>query len=355
MMLPRGTVGATVTSSLGSPMSHRFVTRIAFYAVLAWAPTLAALAGCETSLGECDTFLARRPVYQEGSGAPAYEGQALMEVSCASTFCHTPDAEGEARKAVPAGLDFDVSLACSPEAECTAEDLQRLRDNQRRVDSWAGRILRTVETGDMPPGAEGHEVVESNTRAFGYREVDEGPELPAIDSSEGQEILRNWLACGAPVVERGIEPSAEWATGADCNDAHPPEVGDCVVGAAPDVLEPTWASIFDRVIVPECVPCHNPEEEFFLEQSALDLSTSQGAYDALVDAPAAGVECEGEGTLVVPGDPDASLLMPKLEVRLDDTITVCGDGMPTPPLDPLSQAQIDVIRQWITDGAPGPE
>ena len=49
--------------------------------------------------------------------------------------------------------------------------------------------------------------------------------------------------------------------------------------------------------------------------------------------------------LVAPGDPDASYLVRKLE----NTPGITGGVMP--PAGMLPQAQIDDIRQWITDGA----
>jgi hypothetical protein len=306
-----------------------------------------ALGGCESNLGTCDDWMAREVVLQE-AGPPAFKGQALVEVSCASTFCHTPEAVGEARKAAPAGLDFHVSVACTGGQSCSPEDIDRLRRNQRRVVSWAGRILRTVEKGDMPPGAEGRSVVDSNRSAFAYEDL-AGDPLPPIDSSEGKEILRNWLACGAPVVERS-EPPGDEVPGTPCNDGSE-TVGDCIVEGESCELMPTWTSVYDCVVRPLCVQCHGPEQPEFLEASALDLSSPAVAFSALVDAPGAGDECNGAGTLVVPGDPDASILIAKLEVRHDPGIEVCGDGMPTPPISAVPQAHIDVIRQWIAAGA----
>lgn len=53
---------------------------------------------------------------------------------------------------------------------------------------------------------------------------------------------------------------------------------------------------------------------------------------------------------VVPGDPDASLLMEKiLETR--DACTPFYGRMPPPPSAPLAPAQIDTIRRWIIEGA----
>jgi hypothetical protein len=51
---------------------------------------------------------------------------------------------------------------------------------------------------------------------------------------------------------------------------------------------------------------------------------------------------------VIPGDPDGSFIIQKLEGR---PAPLLGDQMPQggPYLD---QSTIDVIRQWIKDGAP---
>jgi len=47
---------------------------------------------------------------------------------------------------------------------------------------------------------------------------------------------------------------------------------------------------------------------------------------------------------VNPGNPDTSYLIQKLE-------GTAGSGVQMPPNNPISQAEIDVIRQWITAGA----
>ncbi len=52
---------------------------------------------------------------------------------------------------------------------------------------------------------------------------------------------------------------------------------------------------------------------------------------------------------VIPGDPDGSFIIQKLEGR---PTPLLGDQMPQggPPF--LDQSTIDVIRQWIQNGAP---
>lgn len=155
-------------------------------------------AGCSTDLGECDEEAARAVVYDE-EGLPAYEGQALVQVSCGNgSFCHAARARGEARYGAPAGLDFDVALAGASEAS-----VARLANGKRNVEEWAQEIYGEVERGTMPPWGEATLVPHANLPRFRRVAADGTVErLPHVDSFEGLGILKNWLACGAPVVER---------------------------------------------------------------------------------------------------------------------------------------------------------
>jgi hypothetical protein len=319
--------------------------RTARQAVGGWTVFVAALgacafAGCRADLGRCDFDLAWRVTFKQ-DGSPAYEGQALVETSCAASFCHTPDATGAERQGVPAGLDFDVSVACGSRGTCSQDALSRLQQNQRNMMSWAGRSLHLVERGAMPPGGAGDAVVRSATQAFAYADLG-GTPLPSVDSAGGREILRNWLACGAPVVER---TKSEGAPGSLCNTGAE-RVGDCIV-ERPCPLEPTWASIYECIIATECATCHSASQPTYFEDSKLDLSTAALAYAGLVGVEAAGEECAGMGTLVVPGDADASLLIDKMGADPS-----CGDPMPLPPASLIPQDRVDVIRAWIEAGAP---
>lgn len=108
----------------------------------------------------------------------------------------------------------------------------------------------------------------------------------------------------------------------------------------PPTLQATFDSFQQNIFTPICTQCH-------LGASApkglrLDEANS---YALLV-----GVSSAEQPSLqrVRPGDPDNSYLIQKLE----GTAAVGGQM----PLNgtPLTQAQIDVIRQWITDGAQPP-
>ncbi len=103
-------------------------------------------------------------------------------------------------------------------------------------------------------------------------------------------------------------------------------------------LQPTFQSIQALVLTPVCTGCHAGAA------APLGLRLDEGAsYALLVNAPSVEVPALMR---VQPGNPDASYLIQKLE----GTAAV-GARMPL-NAPPLPQSTIDVIRQWIVDGAP---
>lgn len=328
-----------------------------------------AIAGCEPELGECNIAQANRLVffYSEGdpaSGTPAYEGQALMQQNCSTGgFCHSPAADGSARKGAPAGLNFDVQVACELGSDGMCPDglqprYDQLLSDSRRVFEHARSIMAEVEAGTMPPaGAEAAAVVEAGGewfRASGEATFDSinggDTPLPSLDTPEGEAILRNWLACGAPVVGATRLPDAR-DPGQDCGTMV--DVGDCFVRyEPPEPPEPNWDSIYDFFDGNNCVTgCHDGSsesaEETFM-QSNLDLSDKDTAYMEMVGVTAEGEDCggDGAGTLIVAGDPDASILIDKLE----NATPSCGGPMPDGRAL-LPEEFVAPIRQWIADGA----
>lgn len=82
--------------------------------------------------------------------------------------------------------------------------------------------------------------------------------------------------------------------------------------------------------------CHNATDR----GGSLDLE-SMGWEARLIEQPAAGEECAGMGTLVVPGDADMSLLWQKLAPN-----PPCGITMPFAQ-QPLTTAAKQCVRDWI--------
>src|SRR5579863_1288039 len=108
--------------------------------------------------------------------------------------------------------------------------------------------------------------------------------------------------------------------------------------AAPPPLTADFQSIQDNVFTPICVRCHSGAAA--PEGLQLDAAHS---YALLVGVPS--TEMPGLDR-VKPGDPDNSYLVQKIE----GTAGIAGARMPFGgPY--LPQSTIDVIRQWITDGA----
>ena len=143
--------------------------------------------------GACDPVAARALVYDGGGGA-AYAGQALLNVSCSASYCHAAEATGDLRIGAPAGLDFVAFPGSTP---AQLDELARVHGT---VVQWRDDIWGAITSGEMPPGARGREVI-AETSPYRWQRLD-GPELAPLETPEGREIVRNWLACGAPYVDR---------------------------------------------------------------------------------------------------------------------------------------------------------
>lgn len=302
-----------------------------------------ALLGCEPELGECDPVAARRVAYhalesEDGSpptGTAAYEGQALLIQSCGyGSFCHGAELPPENRRGVPEGLTFDVQLAA---ADGTVDDARvaRLRRGRFRVVQEAQAILRAIDDGTMPPAGDAVADVAAGAPRYASRD---GEPLPAIESAQGREIVRAWLACGAPVVERG----ARRDDGVEATIEPPLPLPP---------IEPNWPSIFENLLQARgCARrvCHGSDDD--PRAGYRTFSDAAQSYAALIDQPATGSECDAGEILVRPNDPDGSLLLTKL--RGDAS---CGDPMPLGGI-PLRQVELDAVSAWIACGAPeGPE
>ena len=120
-----------------------------------------------------------------------------------------------------------------------------------------------------------------------------------------------------------------------------------ITGPTPD-LTPTLGSI-QRTIFNvtdssgrlACVGCHSDQGR----QAAGGLVLLEGrAYDALVGRASTG---KPGATRVVPGDPDNSYLVHKLEGKSD----IVGQRMPRGNGPFLTEGQMLVIRRWIQEGA----
>ena len=110
-------------------------------------------------------------------------------------------------------------------------------------------------------------------------------------------------------------------------------------------LQANFTSIQDNVFTPLCTSCHAGAT------APLGLRLDAANSFALL----VGVNSTQEPSLqrVDPGNPNVSYLINKLEGSLSGGGAVTGGRMPLGGTA-LPQADIDVVRQWITDGALGP-
>jgi len=115
-------------------------------------------------------------------------------------------------------------------------------------------------------------------------------------------------------------------------------------GGGPVALAPTLASIQANVFSVNCaIPgCHGGGTV----QYGLRLDPGFSAGN-LINVPS---PRDPNLIRVIPRNPDGSLIIQKLEGRRFDNAPILGDQMPQ--FGPyLPQSTIDVIRQWIQDGA----
>jgi hypothetical protein len=124
------------------------------------------------------------------------------------------------------------------------------------------------------------------------------------------------------------------------------KLGD-VAGPTP-TLTPTFASIQREIFNTTdssgraaCTQCHNAQGALF----AAGLNLGEGvSYAALVGRPSSN---KAGAVRVIPGDPDNSYLIQKLE----GATGIVGDRMPRTGGPYLTAGQILVIRRWIQLGA----
>ncbi|HET8938401.1 MAG TPA: hypothetical protein VFN67_33385 [Polyangiales bacterium] len=106
--------------------------------------------------------------------------------------------------------------------------------------------------------------------------------------------------------------------------------------------------IFPKVIRSKCSACHNDAPSF--GGLAFFPGGPEVAYGNLVNKPAGNEEtfkCKGIGLMrVAPGDPENSLMYLKISAR-----PPCGNKMPPGMFGTATPEQIELVRQWIMEGA----
>jgi hypothetical protein len=292
-----------MTASTHAARSRTLRTLRVAWTYLGSAAGALLLASCGPELGECDRTMLGGS--ETGTLAP-HTGQVLLRDSCAAGLCHTESAKGESRKGAPAELDFGVVPASDSE-----EDLAVARRGAGVVWNYLDSIWAEVEAGTMPPAK---------------------PAGAGALAPSQKEILRNWLACGAPVVEAPVMAAA---------------------GADP------WTKIYTELIG-NCAGCHSPSAAasagggFELGVAGMEPAAICDAYNNVVGvATIASGACSGK-LIVSASKPDESVLLSKLT----GGVNLCGSLMPIPTPTPFAMSHaelVDDLREWIMSGAPPPD
>lgn len=159
------------------------------------------------------------------------------------------------------------------------------------------------------------------------KEVIEDREMPPSQSEPlsplKNELLKRWIDAGAPENPAPL-PSPTPSPDPTLSPAPSPELAPRP--SAP--LQPTYASIHERILVPRCLGCHAPGER----AAKVPLNSLRDLLDSPLD-------------LVIPGTPDESTLL--LSLTRNDS-----KRMPPPRSSgPLPPEEIEAIRTWIDRGA----
>jgi len=146
--------------------------------------------------------------------------------------------------------------------------------------------------------------------------------------------------CGAKTEQAGTEKTAGEAAmeqGVTATDqAAEPE-------AAEAPAEVSFAADVAPIFAAKCNACHHPENAV-----KVDLTRPFHPELGLINRPNSWTK-SSRPILVVPGDPDASALVWKVE-QTNLELKIDGDPMPW-HIDPLTERELENLRQWIVQGA----
>jgi mono/diheme cytochrome c family protein len=315
-------------------MKYASVVRYAGCISLCFACSCVDVGACEGPLEGRDTVMVNNTIM--------YGGQAIMNKACA-VGCHLSTATGAERHGVPAGLDFDLlpidevkadgttKTGDSTIVQLTSAQLSGLRKRQKMIVERSSSIWQQVLDGLMPPSGMLTSMMSTIFESSEKKPCKSQQSYAAMDGAQTREVLRNWLACGAPFVEtNGKKLDKSSAAG---------RAGDQYAMCAQDsATEVTLASLFNSTFS-ECGGCHN---------SALTGPPSFLDVDTLAKSLRTESACGGK-PFVTPGKPEDSYLLQLLK----GPNPACSHGrMPGGGLDPLSERAIAEVEAWIAGGAP---
>ncbi len=121
-----------------------------------------------------------------------------------------------------------------------------------------------------------------------------------------------------------------------CGTNDGPQCVEVDLTCAP-LYQPTFDNIYNNTLLPKCSPangaCHDPGHA----NGGISYTDPDSAYDLLLG------NTDGRAR-VVPGDPNCSLIVERIESSTAKFLM--------PPGDQLPASERCAIEQWIADGAP---
>jgi len=302
--------------------------------------------GCGEDVGTCNDSNEGRDVVLVGTTIQ-YAGQAIVNKSCTSG-CHNSTVTGENRRGAPAGLDFDVVPVSEDKAKgkkkssdtivkLSTAQLDGLRKRQKVIYENRDSIWQQVREGLMPP--DGMFAMFSSLKGiFATKDgepCEQGKQYS--DLGDQKETLRNWLACGAPIVESAgavvTEPHTPGVVGYQYPLCEPAEGDSVGLVSGPVTLEKLFKAQFTS-----CTQCHP-----LLGKP--DFRSVEAAVMTMMDVETE--ICDGK-PYVTKGEPDSSFLYDL--VSKDDP--GCGHSRMPQFAPELDEEQLAQVREWIEKGAP---
>lgn len=314
--------------------------------LLSYASVSLLALGCGEDVGTCDDPNKGHDtvVYAD---SVQFGGQAIINVSCAG--CHGSQLKGEARRGAPAGLDFDLEPIPASMAEGDGKNSNEfpivkiseaqasgLRERQRLVFEERELIWDQVKEGLMPPSGLGK----------AYRELknifDSDDAAPCqaikpydpITEKRSQDVLRNWLACGAPIVESQGPVVQKDLTAGKAGYQYKM----CTPSEAP-MGTITLDVVQEKVMEVACVGCHSAGG------TPPDLSSADKTYAFFTNTTD---DCNGKKWLDLTGKTLEQSYLHELVTKDKPGCT----STRMPQTGRLTDAQLKTIEGWITAGAP---
>lgn len=273
-----------------------------------------------------------------------YAGQAIVNAAC-GTGCHASNASGEGRRGVPGGLDFDLRPISEEDAAGTrtnsrgetvvklqSAQIAGLRARQRTILDNRDSMWSQLQQKLMPPDGRFESALSTIFSIESGTTCEKDKAYSKLAAGRARETVRDWLACGAPLVESNgaaVEKSRSAGVVGYQYPVCEPPAGEQVTISLTSLIEGPLMS---------CMGCHPG-------LSPPNLRTVDAAAATFADGKKP--PCGGK-PYVTPGDPDNSYL---LDILTEENKECDHERMPLGgPY--LSAADLQKVSDWITAGAP---